>query len=1207
MADSVTIEVGRVSGNQEIELEYGREKAEGELSDSSQSSNKSGTKEKKHKQKHKHRHKRKHSNRDPSEKSRHKHKKHKHKKHKHKRQSDGENAEENVAQDAKRPRMLASDLYEPIGTNSEVSVDPSDLVDDEQSGVKAMDMIAQGYGTDSEEEEGEVDYEDRRRQRLNRKYQEFVDRQEGVVVSISSEEMSEKASIHTTEPKELEEGETEGESEEEPEPVKRVVRKKRSSPIPYLPAYDEPPPLSYTYKEKHGEKVLKRSPSLEKENYRHNNRQVYDEPVRHFSPPSRFTPERKVHRSRSPSPRRQSHPESGARKKSSSRHSRSPLPPKPRNRSPPRRRGPSPPPRRREVERSRDVDRNRRGSIERPPLRRSNSPRKRPRSRSPIPRRISPSRRSPIPRPPFRSRSRDRGQTYFGRVMERHRERSRSRDRGRSGRGRDLDRSSRKKKSAEDKFKGSLSEGMKAHDSSSEEIEDIDIPDEEEDDEAIIERRRREREALLQKLKAEKEAADNPTDIFAEDEQQPEAEEENMEEAAEEEEVEEEAESEESVEDVSEAEEEEANAEPIQDEEDVDIEDFLYGDKKDEQKEEEDDSWQDKKVETRKNEDNERRSEDRRYDEEDRIQEKSSRRRERANDRQRDDDRRRDKEEDRRKDKYGERRRDDDCRKDQDNDRRKDRDNDGRRYREDDRRKDRYDDSRRDRYDDRRRDKDDDRRRGRDDDRRRDREDSRRRDDLRRDRDDDYKKGRNGALKDKSVEPEKEAVEVVDQKVQESRSQSRSSSVDSKSAASSSDSDDVAEAAAKDLEESGEFDFNASITNKMNTIESGQEPKKFVNGLDMFAEMDVEVVSDRYMSPSTLGTIGTGHENPALTDNWDDAEGYYRVRIGETLNGRYNVYGYTGQGMFSNVVRARDTARGGQDVAIKIIRNNELMHKTGLKELECLKKLNDADPDDKFHCLRLFRNFFHRNHLCMVFEPLSMNLREVLKKYGKDIGLHIKAVRSYCQQLFLALKLLKRASVLHADIKPDNILVNESKLVLKLCDFGSACHISENDITPYLVSRFYRAPELIMGMGYDHSIDLWSVGVTLCELYTGKILFPGKTNNEMLKLMMDLKGKMPNKVIRKGLFKDKHFDSSYNFLYHEVDKVTHREKITTMTSLHASKDLFAELIGYQRLPEDQLRKVKQFEDLLGKLLMLDPAKRISINQALTHPFVQEKF
>ena len=77
-------------------------------------------------------------------------------------------------------------------------------------------------------------------------------------------------------------------------------------------------------------------------------------------------------------------------------------------------------------------------------------------------------------------------------------------------------------------------------------------------------------------------------------------------------------------------------------------------------------------------------------------------------------------------------------------------------------------------------------------------------------------------------------------------------------------------------------------------------------------------------------------------------------------------------------------------------------------------------------------------------------------------------------------------------------------------------------------------------MGYDHSIDLFSVGCTIYELYTGKILFPGTSNNEMLKFMMDLKGKIPNKVIRKGMFRDQHFDANYNFQYHEVDKVTHR-------------------------------------------------------------------
>ena len=108
-----------------------------------------------------------------------------------------------------------------------------------------------------------------------------------------------------------------------------------------------------------------------------------------------------------------------------------------------------------------------------------------------------------------------------------------------------------------------------------------------------------------------------------------------------------------------------------------------------------------------------------------------------------------------------------------------------------------------------------------------------------------------------------------------------------------------------------------------------------------------------------------------------------------------------------------------------------------------------------------------------------MNLRDVVKRFGKDVGLNIRAVRVYAKQLFLALNLLKKCNIMHADIKPDNILVrhsthvlfnslfivvaaqvNEQKTVLKLCDLGSASDVSENEITPYLVSRFYRAPEI---------------------------------------------------------------------------------------------------------------------------------------------------
>ena len=81
---------------------------------------------------------------------------------------------------------------------------------------------------------------------------------------------------------------------------------------------------------------------------------------------------------------------------------------------------------------------------------------------------------------------------------------------------------------------------------------------------------------------------------------------------------------------------------------------------------------------------------------------------------------------------------------------------------------------------------------------------------------------------------------------------------------------------------------------------------------------------------------------------------------------------------------------------------------------------------------------------------------------------------------------------------------------------------------------------VVIGRPYDFAIDLWSVGTTIAELYTGKILFPGKTNNEMLKLMMELKGKMSNKLLRKAKFKDQHFDDNFYFMYAEVDKITQR-------------------------------------------------------------------
>ncbi|KAJ8322939.1 U4/U6 small nuclear ribonucleoprotein prp4 [Batrachochytrium dendrobatidis] len=380
---------------------------------------------------------------------------------------------------------------------------------------------------------------------------------------------------------------------------------------------------------------------------------------------------------------------------------------------------------------------------------------------------------------------------------------------------------------------------------------------------------------------------------------------------------------------------------------------------------------------------------------------------------------------------------------------------------------------------------------------------------------------------------------------------------------------------------------------------------------DMFASED-DMFSNSPTKDSTKATGGhildlapvVRHANPMLVDNWDDPEGYYRIILGEQLDGRYHVYANLGKGVFSAVVKARDSEDGDRDVAIKLIRNNDVMYKAGLKELSTLKKLAEADPDDKKHVVRLLRHFEHKNHLCLVFESLSMNLRDVLKKFGKDVGINIKAVRIYAQQLFLSLSLLKKCNILHSDIKPDNILVTENKSALKLCDLGSASDISENEITPYLVSRFYRAPEIMLGLTYDYALDIWSIGCTLYEMSTGKILFPGRSNNHMLRLIMDLKGKFPHKMLRRGQFTCEHFDDSLNFLQQETDKISGKDVVKTVTLIKPAKELKQRLlVGVNKLPEDEQWLMNQFVDLLDRMLHLSPERRLTVKEALTHPFI----
>jgi serine/threonine-protein kinase PRP4 len=95
------------------------------------------------------------------------------------------------------------------------------------------------------------------------------------------------------------------------------------------------------------------------------------------------------------------------------------------------------------------------------------------------------------------------------------------------------------------------------------------------------------------------------------------------------------------------------------------------------------------------------------------------------------------------------------------------------------------------------------------------------------------------------------------------------------------------------------------------------------------------------------------------------------IIAGEALDqDRYIVSSILGKGVFSSVVKAKDTKEGGREVAIKVIRNNDTMYRAGMKEMSILKRLMAADPDDKKHLIRLIRHFEHKNHLCLVFESL---------------------------------------------------------------------------------------------------------------------------------------------------------------------------------------------------------------------------------------------
>jgi serine/threonine-protein kinase PRP4 len=142
----------------------------------------------------------------------------------------------------------------------------------------------------------------------------------------------------------------------------------------------------------------------------------------------------------------------------------------------------------------------------------------------------------------------------------------------------------------------------------------------------------------------------------------------------------------------------------------------------------------------------------------------------------------------------------------------------------------------------------------------------------------------------------------------------------------------------------------------------------------------------------------------------------------------------------------------------------------------------------------------------------------------------------------------------------------------------------------------------VLGLPYDYQIDIWSVGVSLFEIATGRILFQGKSNNEMLYLMSEVLGPIPKKLRKKGEFSSMHYEENGTFKRVMEDQVTGKEFIKPMIITKPTVNIKDEIMGPSTTPEEQ-KLLMQFYDLLTKILIWDPKHRITPDEALKHSFL----
>ncbi|KAJ4306117.1 serine/threonine protein kinase, CMGC, dual-specificity [Collariella sp. IMI 366227] len=316
---------------------------------------------------------------------------------------------------------------------------------------------------------------------------------------------------------------------------------------------------------------------------------------------------------------------------------------------------------------------------------------------------------------------------------------------------------------------------------------------------------------------------------------------------------------------------------------------------------------------------------------------------------------------------------------------------------------------------------------------------------------------------------------------------------------------------------------------------------------------------------------------------YDDERGDYTIVPGDHLSYRYEIIDVLGKGSFGQVVRCIDH-KTGVLVAVKIIRNKKRFHQQALVEVNILQKLREWDPHNKHSMVNFTHSFYFRGHLCISTELLDMNLYEFIKSNAFR-GFSLKMIRRFTKQMLSSLNLLKQHKVIHCDLKPENILLRHPlHTEIKVIDFGSSCFENEKVYT-YIQSRFYRSPEVILGMTYGLPIDMWSLGCILAELYTGVPIFPGENEQEQLACIMEVFGPPEKHLIEKSTRKKLFFDSMG------------KPRLTVSSKGRRRRPSSKTLQQVLKCDDDA------FLDFIARCLRWDPDRRMKPEEAIRHEFL----